>query len=138
MLYMNYLDVTSKDRPTMEQLMKIMRIGHIDIVTKWHEFGLVLVDSYNVIKIIKADHRNDVTTCCRILFEKWLEKAPDASWNELVTALNGIEMKTAADFITKQFKSGSCAVQLVCNLNLGLRSNFLTFIPKVKELPAKG
>ena len=91
----------------MEQLLKIMRIGHIDIATKWHELGLVLVDSYSVIKRIEADHHNDVTTCCRVMFEKWLQMKPDASWNELVTALNGIEMKTAADFITKQFKPGS-------------------------------
>ena len=86
--------------------MKIMRVGHIDIATKWHELGPVLVDSYSVIREIEANHHNDVSTCCRVMFEKWLEKTPDASWSLLVTALNDIEMKTAADFITKQFKSG--------------------------------
>ena len=91
----------------MEQLTKIMRIGHIDIATKWHDLGIVLVDSYRVIKQIEADHRNDVSTCCRIMFEKWLDMKSDASWSELVTALNNIEMKAAADFISKQFKSGS-------------------------------
>ena len=87
--------------------MKIMRVGHIDIATKWHELGPVLVDSYSVIREIEANHRNDVSTCCRVMFEKWLEKTPDASWSLLVIALNDIEMKTAADFISKQFKSGS-------------------------------
>ena len=101
------LDVTRKDRPTMEQLMKIMRIGHIDITTKWHELGIVLVDSYRVIKQIEVDHRNDVSTCCRKMFEKWLDMKSDASWSELVTALNNIEMKTAADIISEQFKSGT-------------------------------
>ena len=49
------------------------------------------------------------------MFEKWLQMKPDASWNEVVTALNNIEMKTAADFISKQFKSGSeHTAQLVC------------------------
>ena len=91
----------------MVQLMKITRIGDIDIATKWHELGLVLVDSYSVIKQIEANHRNDVSTCCRIMFEKWLDMKPGASWDELVTALNNIEMKTAADIISKQFKSGS-------------------------------
>ena len=101
------LDVTCKDRPAMEQLMKIMRIGHIDITTKWYDLGIVLVDSVRVIKQIEADHRNDVSTCCRIMFEKWLDMKSDASWSDLVTALNNTEMKTAADFISKQFKSGS-------------------------------
>ena len=87
--------------------MKIMRIGHIDIATKWHELGLVLVDSYSVLKQIEANHPNDVSTCCRIMFEKWLDMKPGASWHELVTALNNIELSTAADFISKQFKSGS-------------------------------
>ena len=87
--------------------MKIMRIGHINIATEWHELGPVLVDSYSVIREIEANYRNDVSTCCRIMFEKWLDMKPGASWDELVTALNNIEMKTAADFISKQFKSGS-------------------------------
>ena len=115
MLYIYYLDVTSKDCPTMGQLLKIMRVGHFDIATKWFELGLVLVDSNKVLKVIQADNHNDVNTCCCVMFEKWLERTPDASWSELVTALNDIEMKAAADFITKQFKSGSeHTMQLFC------------------------
>ena len=97
--------------------MKIMRVGHIDIATKWHELGPVLVDSYSVVREIEANYRNDVSACCRIMFEKWLDMKPGASWDELVTALNNIEMKTAADFVSKQFKSGSeHIVQLFCDL----------------------
>ena len=100
----------------MEQLLKIMRIGHIDITTKWFELGTVLVDSYSVIKRIEFDHHNDVTTCCRIMFEKWLDMKPEANWSKLVTALNDIKMNAAADFITKQFKTGMvsiCIIQLL-------------------------
>ena len=91
----------------MQQLTKVMRIGHIDIATKWHELGPVLIDSYSVIRRIEADHRNDVTTCCRVMFEKWLERTPDANWDQLVAALNEIDMKTAADVISRQLTSGS-------------------------------
>ena len=101
------LDVTSKDRPTMEQLTEVMRIGHIDIATKWCELGPVLIDSYSIISQIEANHRNDVTTCCRIMFEKWLERTPGANWDQLVAALNKIDMKTAADVISRQLKSGN-------------------------------
>ena len=90
----------------MEQLTEVMRIGHIDIVTKWRELGPVLIDSYNIIRQIETDHRNDVTTCCRVMFEKWLERTPNADWGELVAALNEIDMKTVADVISRQLNSG--------------------------------
>ena len=40
--------------------------------------------------MIEADHRNDVNTCCRVMFEKWLEVKSDASWSQLVTVLDNI------------------------------------------------
>ena len=91
----------------MEQLTKVMRIGHIDIATKWRELGPVLIDSYSIIRQIEADHRNDVCTCCRVMFEKWLERTPEADWDKLVAALNEIDMKYAADVISRQMKSGN-------------------------------
>ena len=83
-----------------------MRIEHIEIATKWYELGLELVDSNKVLKVIEADHRNDVNTCCCLMFEKWLEKTPNASWRQLVIALDNFKMKTAADAVRKLFKSG--------------------------------
>ena len=42
--------------------MKIMRIGDINIATKWHELGIMLIHSYSAIQEIEANH-NDVSTC---------------------------------------------------------------------------
>ena len=84
-----------------------MRIENIDIVTRWRDLGLELVDSNRLLRMIEADNPNNVKTCCRVMFEKWLEKTPDANWNQLVTALNNIEMTTAADAVSKLFKSGN-------------------------------
>ena len=103
-VYISYLDI--EDIPTIQQLVDVMRIEHIDIATKWYELGLELVDSNKALKVIEANHRNDVNTCCRVMFEKWLEKTPNASWSQLVTALDNIEMKAAADVVRKLFKSG--------------------------------
>ena len=83
-----------------------MRIEHIEIATKWYELGLELVDSNKVLKVIEADHPHNTNTCCRVMFEKWLEKTPNASWNQLVTALDNIKMNTAADVVRKLFNSG--------------------------------
>ena len=84
-----------------------MRIEHIEIATKWYEVGLILGNSYSVMKTIESDHRNDVNTCCRVMFEKWLEMTPNASWSQLIAALNNTKMNTAADAVSKLFKSGN-------------------------------
>ena len=90
----------------MKQLQEVMRIKDFD-VTRWRDLGLELVDSNKVLKVIEADHPGNIDTCCRVMFEKWLEKIPDASWSQLVAALNNIEMNTAADAVSKLLKPDS-------------------------------
>lgn len=90
----------------MQQLSTVMRIEDSAIATKWHELGLELVDSNRILKDIKTDHPSDVNACCISMFEKWLERTPDANWEKLITALNEIGMKTAAVAVSKQFKAG--------------------------------
>ena len=103
-LYLNISHI--EDRPNIQQLVEVMRIEHIEITTKWYDLGLELVDSNKALKVIEVNHRNDVNTCCRVMFEKWLEKTPNASWSQLVAALDNIKMNTAADAVRKLFKSG--------------------------------
>ena len=102
-----------EDCPTIRQLVDVMRIEHIEIATKWYELGLELVDSNNALKVIEANHHSDVNICCRVMFEKWLEKTPNASWSQLVTALDNIKMKAAADSVRKLFKSGTHLI-IIC------------------------
>ena len=87
----------------MTGLLEVMRSEQI--ATKWYDLGSELLGGGSM-KVIEIDHRNDANTCCRVMFEKWLEKTPNASWSHLVTALNKIEMKTAANAISKRYKSG--------------------------------
>ena len=106
-IHISYLDISHiEDRPTIQQLVEVMRIEHIEIATKWYELGLELVDSNKVLKVIEVDNPRNINTCCRVMFEKWLEKTPNASWSQLVTALDNIKMNTAADVVRKLFKSG--------------------------------
>ena len=104
------LYVAIEDRPSIKQLLEVMRIKDINITTRWRDLGLELVDS-NTVQVIEANHHSDVETCCRVMFEKWLEKTPDASWSHLITALNKIEMNTAAVAISKQLKSGIAIIK---------------------------
>ena len=84
-----------------------MRIKDIGITTRWRDLGLELVGSNEVLNVIEADHHHSIEACCRVMFEKWLEKTPGASWDQLVTALNNIEMNTAADAISKRLMLGT-------------------------------
>ena len=90
----------------MPTLQDVTRIKDIGITTRWYDLGLRLLDSNDVLDEIEVDHRNDVNTCCRVMFKKWLERKTNASWNQLVSALKNIGMNTAASTICKLFKSG--------------------------------
>ena len=94
------------DCPDIKQLLEVMRIKNVDITTRWRDLGLELVDSNKILKVIEVNHRNDVDTCCRVMFETWLDMRPSANWNQLITALSNIGMNTAADVIRKQLQSG--------------------------------
>ena len=98
----------------MKQLQEVMRIDGVDIVTQWRYLGLELVDSNKILKVIEADYCKDTSACCRVMFEKWLQMKPDANWNELVSALKNMKMNTAADAISKLFKSGNSGAYLCC------------------------
>jgi len=72
------------------------------VVTKWYDIGLELLDSdTTALEIIKKNNQNDQEECCTGMFNKWLESKPDASWNQLITALRKIELNTAASNIEK-------------------------------------
>ena len=75
----------------------------------WYELGVELLpNNINSLEEIKVNHRNDVKTCCCEMFLTWLNMKPDASWSQLVTALNEIELGSAARTISTQYMSGTC------------------------------
>ena len=95
-----------EDRPTLRQLNEIMRIKDIEIASKWCDLGLELAVSDSKLKLIELDRSSEINTRFRLMFREWLDTTPDASWQQLVTALNNIKMKTAADAVSKLCKSG--------------------------------
>ena len=95
------------DCPEMKQLREVMRIKNIKITTSWHDLGVELLGSDDDLAVIEADHSSDVDTCCRLMFKKWLDRTPDASWSQLVTALREIKLYTAADVVSEHCKSGN-------------------------------
>ena len=69
------------------------------VATRWYDLGVELLDSNTaVLDVIETNYQSDDDRCSR-MFKKWLEMKTDASWSQLVTALNKIGLKTAADNI---------------------------------------
>ena len=57
MIHILYLDISHiEDCPTIQQLVKVTRIEHIEIATKWYKFALELVDGFKILKEIEADN----------------------------------------------------------------------------------
>ena len=57
---------------------------------EWRFLGGLLHFEQAELDIIFSDYRNDSKECCRRLLCVWLERNPDASWNQLASAIDEI------------------------------------------------
>ena len=78
------------------------------VTTKWYELGVVLLDPeyQNELSTIELDTRNDVKTCCRKMFTKWLNTDELASWNKLIKALKILQLNDVANSIEQLVEQG--------------------------------
>ena len=73
------------------------------VADKWKDIGVHLLhasEEDRVLEVIGANHPRNVEECCKSMFEKWLNKE-DASWNQLIEALNNIELHFIANKLEK-------------------------------------
>ena len=82
--------------------------------TKWYDIGLQLLDlKYeNELNTIEADARNDAATCCRKMFNKWLNTDGLASWDKLIKALRIVQLNYVADDVDESLLQGECVTDL--------------------------
>ena len=80
-------------------------IPHIP-ADKWEDLGIELLDAETGAAELSRIKANNPETHqrCRAMFEKWL-LGLDATWNELIAALQNIELMFLADKIEKTFSS---------------------------------
>ena len=96
------------NQPSLKDLNNVMRREAAGVATRWYDLGVDLLDSNTaVLDVIQSDHLSDNARCSK-MFKAWLEIKPDASWSQLVTALNNIGLNTAADNVqhSKMSKEG--------------------------------
>ena len=98
-LHFVYVIISDQNQLGLKNLTNLMRHEAAGVATRWYDLGVELLDSNTaVLDVIQVDHQSDNDRCSR-MFKKWLETKPDASWSQLVTALNNIGLGTAADNI---------------------------------------
>ena len=78
-------------RPTIRDVYKyvVPKYAH-----EWRFLGGLLHFDQAELDIIYSDYRNDAKECCRKLLCIWLERDPDASWNQLASAIDEIQQSS--------------------------------------------
>ena len=107
----NIIDpLTRYSRPSMRDLNK-----HVIplVATKWYDLGLELLETQDEreLEIIDTNYRNDVVTCCRKMFSKWLEKK--SSWDQLIQAVKNIKLNNVANDIEQLLLQGEYVTVLL-------------------------
>ena len=74
----------------------------------WKDLGDELIpDGEAAVSTIAANNKGDVTSCCALMFDKWLEKDPKASWRQLIEALDIIGLGALATQIKGKLESST-------------------------------
>ena len=86
------------DRPALKLLNKHVRK---EVSSKWHDLGLELLEQEDEEKLneIKTNNPSDVSECCKEMFQLWLRKCTNATWNQLIQALKEVELNNLATAI---------------------------------------
>ena len=97
------------DRPQVKYLNRYVRdplcaAGAVG-PDKWFDLGLTLIGegSRNNLNVMKIDQRNTYG-CCDAMFSLWLQRVPDASWSQLITALRETAMDGIANDLTSRLQ----------------------------------
>ena len=110
--------------PTPKQLQNILKPDTSGLAARWHDLGTQLLSAATVgtLDVIKVDHPNDAGACCNKMLVKWLELQPNATWSQLIMALENIGMNTAAENVNKCLTKGSYVCAYILN------KHFLQFL----------
>ena len=70
---------------------------------KWYELGLQLEVEGKDLDVIQANNQNNIEACKREMFSKWLRITPNASYQQVVEALQVVGEISEANHLCKKF-----------------------------------
>ena len=80
---------------------KISELATVPIQpAQWYTLGLTLGLEEDVLNIIEVDKH---AKCKQVMFQKWLESTPTASWDDLIKALKQIGEEETAEKVSEGF-----------------------------------
>ena len=71
---------------------------------KWYELGLQLEVEGKDLDVIQANNQNNIEACKREMFSKWLGITPNASYQQVVEALQIVGEISEADHLRKKIR----------------------------------
>ena len=73
----------------------------------WRDLGIELLGQGGIVEldVIKANNTDDVMKCCSKMLSLWLQLQIEASWNQLIEALEQVKLNRLAKEIKKALKS---------------------------------
>ena len=100
----NYMH-TGTDRPTLKLLNSHVRNK---VGSEWYYLGeeLLCYEHSEKLNIIKQDHPGDVKMCITKMFKTWLDVDNEATWNNLIAALEQIDKNALAENIRRNILKG--------------------------------
>ena len=97
--------IIGTDRPAFKNLRFVREL----IADKWYDIGLELLEQKDerAVNVIKKNNAGNISECCIEMLELWLNRQPDATWNQLIEALRapGIELNNVASQIEGMLSS---------------------------------
>ena len=100
--YSHILFCLVNSKPTKNKLLDHV-VPHV--TPRWYVLGLKLLkeDQETQVDIIKSNHAGDIQMCCMEMFWYWINTNTDASWQQLIEALQSqaVELPVVAANIEK-------------------------------------
>ena len=63
---------------------------------------LLDVEDLKALDVIQSNYPKDASTCCTKMFQLWLDRQPEASWEQLIQALRELNMFDPANTIEQK------------------------------------
>ena len=116
----------------------VLLVDAVRSVSDWHSLGLHLDLTMGKLKEIKRIHHVDGEERIKAeMFDVWLKSCPDASWHDLLTALNEIGEKRVAKEVEtrycKQLPGNEIFYTIIITVCRACHSNLLTtlYYPRI-------
>ena len=121
------------NRPALKLLNKHVRK---EVSSKWHDLGLELLEQEDEEKLneIKKNNPSDVSECCKEMFQLWLRKCTNATWNQLIQALKEVELNNLATTIegmlmpTEEIVSASAGAYVIIDNSYNYNMHDSTYV----------